>query len=1330
MASTFTAPLSFAQEQLWFLDRLDPGRQTYNVPLAIRMRGPLDVPAVRSAVTELVRRHETLRTTIDERDGKAVQVVAPAPTVELSLPVEDGRPQPGEDADPAARRLADADAAIPFDLRQGPLFRPRLFRIAADDHLLTLCTHHIISDGWSLEVIVSDIGVLYEAARAGTLTEKSPLPELPVQYADFAAWQRERLAGEALEEELRHWARTLAGAPVLELPTDRPRPVTPSFAGNHVSIDMASDVMAKLRARSREHRATMFMVIIAAFNVVLSRYSGQRDIVIGTASAGRDLPELKGVIGFFTNMVVLRTDLSGDPTFLEILQRVREVALTAYTHQEVPFEKVVERVGQRRDPSRNPLFQVAMALLPAAIAAEGDAPETELRTSMVTTGTGGARFDIGINVGETGDALRVFVEYATDLFDRPRIVRMIGHFEQVLAAAAADPTVRLSQVPMLTDAERQQVLHEWQGPAQQYRRAPVHQLIAEQAARAPDAVAAVCAGAELTYGELERRAGLVARYLRERGVTREDVVGVGLERGLDVPVALVGVLKAGAAFLAVDPSHPAGRNDEVLRDARARFLISQEPLRDRLPTAPDRELLALDAVLADAEPLAGRPLAELADADSMMYVLYTSGSTGRPKGVVVEHGAMCNYMQWLGDTYEMRPGARVLQYASLVFDLAEAEIFTALSRGATLVLVPEDAKLSPPALSALIRDERCTYIGAPPALLGLVDAGPYPDLRGLLVGGEAFSGDLVNRWNLPGRTFVNGYGPTESTVGCIRYICEHITWRSSPPIGRALPNRTAYLVDEWNNPVPVGVPGEILIGGEGLARGYLGRPDWTAERFTEDPFVPGGRVYRTGDLAAWTEEGQIQFLGRIDTQVKLRGQRIELEEIEAVLTAHPAVAQALVAMREDRPGEKRLVGYVLPGGAAAGTSPPAPQELRELVARELPPYMVPAVVVVLDELPLTPSGKVDRAALPAPAAERSGAGDYLEPRTATERTVAEVFATILGLDRVGATDDFFELGGSSLQVAAVINEVRDRTGVTLPMRDVYTTPTVGAVAAALDAATDTDATGKTGLVLTLRATGDRPPLICIPHVFGSSLGYRSLVDHLPDDQPLYALEAPGLDDDRAPVSTMEGLAEVYIAAIREHHPRGPYVLAGHSMGGVTAYEMGLQLAEAGEDVTVILVEGNLDPQPPAGRAHIAQRFVDIMTGVYEKPSVAIDPELDSVPEAEFLHRLWAVVRTIGVDTIPDEVRLRRGFGVFAANASALWAYRPSRAFPGPLTLIRSVDHTAVAPGKWVDQAGGGLTEYLVPGDHYSIWSEPNLTVLAATFREILYSSDRAEAVTS
>lgn len=1339
MTSTLTAPLSFAQEQLWFLEQMDPGRRTYHVPLIVRLSGALDVPALRTAVTELVRRHETLRTTFEEQDGDAVQVVAVEPEADLPLPVIEGLP--GSDDVPGAaqwQRLADAEGAEPFDLYSGPLIRPRLHRVGPEEHLLSLYTHHMISDGWSVGVLVGDLTELYFAAVDG---REPDLPELPIQYADYATWERDQLSGPALEEHLGFWERTLGGAQTLDLPTDRPRPPKPSFHGGNHQVDFPGDLLNRLRKLGRAHGATMFMTLLAAFDVVMCRYSGQEDVVVGTALARRDRPELEGLVGFLTNMVILRTDLSGDPTFAEVLARVRDTTLSAYAYQEVPFEKVVERVAPHRDPSRNPLFQVAIGVLPPAPESTSTDRGSALEIDALVPDTGGSRFDMAINATEYEDKLGVYVEYSTDLFDAERIERMLGHLGEVLRAISIDPSLRISEVPILTAAERQQVLHEWQGPKREYRQVPIHQLITEQAETRPDAIAAVCEGSELSYGELDRRSGLLARYLREQGVAAGDVVGVALRRGLDVPVALLAVLRAGGGFLAVDPTHPAARVDYMLNDAGARLLITDggRGSSDQLPTT-DRYIIALDRIWPEAEALADVPLPEVVGPDSMAYVLYTSGSTGRPKGVVIEHRALCTFTLWMSGVFEIGPGDRMLQYAPLVFDLAEGEIFTALTRGATLVLVDEESTLSPPRLIELIRTQRCTYLGAAPAILGQIDAEDYPDLRGVLVGGEAFSGDLVNQWNLPGRTFVNGYGPTEVTIGCAYYVCDHISWKSSPPIGRAMPNRTGYLVDKWDNPVPVGVPGELIVGGDGLARGYLGRPELTAERFTSDPFVPGGRVYRTGDLGVWTADGQIQFLGRVDTQVKLRGQRIELEEIEAMLAAHKHVAQCVVTLHGggSASGSPKLVGYVVPDGEE-----PTATQLREHLSKDLPAYMVPAAFMTLDELPLAPTGKVDRTALPDPSALRDQASDGLdriEPRTANERVVAEVFAATLGLEPastgstgstgspagamspVGIDDDFFELGGSSLQVASMISRIRDRTGVTLPMRDVYTTPTVSAIATALaeaHAANDRAAGTTASPVIVLRSSGDRPPLFCVPHVFGSSLSYRGLLAHLPDEQPLYLLETPGLDDDSTPLATMAELADTFLDAIRAHCPDGPYVLAGHSMGAVTAYEMALRLIGAGERVGLILVEGTLDQRPGADRNHIAATFLDINTAIADAAPVSMG-DVNELDENTFLRRLFQTMRDS--DLIGDEMgfdRLSRVYRVFVANARALWSYAPSAAFPGSAALIRATTSSVVPAGAWQELILGGLDEHTVPGNHFSIWSEPQLGTLGATLNDLL-----------
>ena len=1023
---------SYLQERLWLVDQWDhQGAAAYNLPTAFRLRGNLDVDRLSGALSTIVARHEALRTVFTARDGVPYQVVNPARPVELC--VEDRTGLPVDVRESTVLAEVAADAAVPFDLERGPLIRMRLFRLDRHDHVLAMPAAHLCTDGWSVSLMATELAELYRADVEG----RDPvLPDLPVQYPDFSAWQRSTAGGGELERHLRYWQDTLVDAPVVDLPTDRPRPPQQSHRGATMTHLIPVELTDRLRELARESDVTLFMVLAAAMNLLMCRYTGQDDIVMGTASAGRDHPQLESLIGFFTNMVVLRTDLSGNPTFTELLARTKAVTVDAFDHQAAPYDQVVERVNPPRDPSRNPLFQVAMDLQPGGFGFTLPG----LTAEIISLDQGTARFDIAINTFEEADGLLMSVEYATDLFDTARMERMLGHYEHVLAAVVADPQIRLSQVPLLSHAERQQVLVEWQGSVRDHRREPVHVQFLRQAEATPEATALVYQGTEMTYGELARRVGLLARYLRAHGTGPGDVVGIGLERDPDSIVAILGVLVCGAAFVPLDLQDPSARAAFTLTDSGAGSVLSRSDLAGMLPAGVDQDVVLIDRIWAEAEALADQPCPDLSTPASPAYVLYTSGTTGRPKGAVVAQHAIAAYIDFLRTVFGFGPGSRVLQYTALIFDLSEGEIFAALTSGAALVLVPRATTLSSEDMSALLREQRVTYLGGPPAMVELLDAGPYPDLAGMLVGGEGFSGDLVNRWNTGDRLFLNAYGPTEATVGCTYYPCEHRMWAGSPPIGRAMVNRRVYLVDRWFNPVPVGVPGEILAAGTGLADGYLNRPALTAEKFVPDPFGPG-RAYRTGDLGYWTEDGQIQFVGRMDTQVQLRGMRIELSEIEAVLGTHPAVERCVVALREDTPGDPRLVAYVI--------GPQSTDGLREHVAEHLPTYMVPSAFVPVESFPLSGTGKVDRRRLPAPDLTRRSAG-YLPPRTEAERQVAEAFGEVLALPRVGATDNFFDLGGNSLQAARVVARIRAELGVGLAVRDFFTSPVVADLAAAVD----------------------------------------------------------------------------------------------------------------------------------------------------------------------------------------------------------------------------------------------------------------------------------------
>ena len=1322
------APLSFQQEQLWFMDRFAPGANTYNVPVAIGLTGPVDQAALLGAVRAVVARHESLRSRFVTRDGAPVQVVDPPEAFAVAvtdLPAGAGQAE--------LDRLVDAEASAPFDLEHGPLLRARLLRRSDTDMVLVLTTHHIVSDGWSTGLLLDEVVELYSAAVQG----RAPaVPDLPVQYADFAAWQRRHLTGQTLETHLAFWERTLAGAPTLELPADRPRPAVPTFAGEVLTRRFPPELLADLQELSRSHGVSLFMTLLGTFTVLLARYANAEDIVVGTASAGRVRPELEPLVGFFTNMVVLRTDLSGDPTFEQVLARVRDTTLNAYEHQEVPFERVVARVSPRRDPSRNPLFQVAFGLLPGQVGRTLTVPG--LRAELTVPGHTGSRFDISVNVMEADGELSLALEYASDLFDRPRMVRMLDHFHRLLAAVVADPTARISTLDLLTAQERRQVLVNWQGPVRRYRREPVHRLFVEQAARTPDAPAVVFDGESRSYAQLEHASRVLAGQLRGLGVGPGDLVGVAVPRGLWVPVALLGVLRAGAAFVPVDPSHPGERVGFVLSDADVSIVLTTTPQAAELPVG-GWQVVCLDqqwpdwpaAAIAHTEP--PDPVEDLLDDEAMLscpaYVLYTSGSTGRPKGVVVEHHALATYVDFLGSVFDLGPADRMLQFSSLIFDLSEGEIFTALTRGATLVPVPAEATLSPTALSELMRREQVTYMGAPPAMIGLLDPHGYPALRAMLVGGEAFSGDLVNRWNVPGRVFLNAYGPTEATIGCTYHPCEHRDWVSSPPIGRAMPNRRVYLVDRWNNPVPVGVPGELLAAGEGLARGYLNRPDLTAQRFVPDPFGDG-RAYHTGDIGYWTEDGRIQFVGRADTQIKLRGQRIELEEIEAHLVSHPAIAAAAVALRQDNPGDARLVAYLVPADPATET--PTPARLRDHLGRQLPTYMLPSAYVTLDRLPLAATGKVDRAALPAPPSA-GATGTYRPPSTDAQRHVAAAFAQVLHAGQVGLDDDFFALGGSSLQAALTLADIAERSGVTVPMRRFYADPTVAAIAAVVEATptTGADAPGLTepdDPLVRLRDTGSRTPLFCVPNVSGSAYTYVALTSRLDLDQPVYAFDAPGLHHDVEALDQVPALAECYLSALRARQPQGPYRLLGYSMGGLVAYEMATRLVEASQRVDLlVLIDSSVpDPAEPPGAAQLLQLFVDDIAGVAGGHAPRLDPALAGSPQAEQVARLRDVLCDAGLLSPAVGVDfLARRLAVFTASARAAWTYHPSGRFTGRFAgrvrLVRA-ERSADTRTGW-GALCGRLDDHVVPGDHFTIWTEPNLSRLADTVRDCLDSEE-------
>jgi amino acid adenylation domain-containing protein len=1037
------APLSFAQEQLWFLDQLTPGLTTYNILLAVRLHGPLDVDCLRRSLTVVVGRHEALRVTFAATDGVPFQMIAPPAEVELPVLDRTGLDEAGRQAaiEAAARELG----SLPFDLSAGPLYRYRLVRLADDDHLLLENVHHIVVDGWSSGIINRELSLVYRALAAGA--ELDLLDPGPV-YRNFARDQRTYLRDGTLEDELAFWAEKLADLPTLEMPTDRPRSATPNPRADSVIRTFPAELLGRARAVAAAHDVSLFTVLAAALNVVLSRYTGQRDVPIGVPMLGRPDPDLEEVVGLFVNMVVLRSDLTGDPSFATVLERVQDASFDLYEHQEVPFHLVVDRVQPVRTPGRNPLFQVSVQLMDGSrFGGQLDLPG--ITSEHVLLPASGSRFDMAIDFHESEDALRAAVEYSSDLFDAWRIEALLDHVATVVTAAAGNPGLRLSELPILTANERARLLAWGRGEPADYATEPLHVGLAAVAAATPDATAVVCRGARLSYAELDRQADRLARHLRRLGLTAGQIVAVVLDRDLDAYVAMVGILKAGAAFALMDPKLPAPRLDFMIRDTAAPVVVTRDVLVDRLPESSGWAKVSMDGDRAriDSAP-ADEPLAEWATRESLAYVLYTSGSTGTPKGVMIAHRAVSFFCEAYRRSFDFTSEDRLLQLPALNFDMSQGEIWTAFLVGATIVAVSPDDAQSPEALSALLRDERVTYAGLPPAMQSVMDAEPYPHLRAVMGGAEVLPPHLVNKWNLPGRRYLNLYGPTECAIGQTEYEVEHVVWRRPPPIGRPQLNRQVYVVDAADNLVPRGVDGELLIGGAdgGLALGYLNQSELTAEKFVRDPFNPDSTVYRSGDLVHWNAAGQIEFVGRIDNQVKLRGLRIELGEIETALQSHPAVLRAAVLLRPDRTGENRLVAYFTAVGSA-----PTVEDLRGHLAESLPDYMVPTAWVPLDAFPMNNDGwKINRNALPDPVDERPGDRPAAILRTATEAAVADCFAEVLGMAEMDTEDRFFDIGGNSLQALRVVSRVNKRFGIRVSVRQLYGSATVGGFAAIVD----------------------------------------------------------------------------------------------------------------------------------------------------------------------------------------------------------------------------------------------------------------------------------------
>ncbi len=1281
------APQSFGQEALWFFDQLQPGQGTYNVPAAVRVRGPIDVAAFRRALSALVERHEVLRTTFLTRDGQALQ------KVHETLEMEWVEVDVADVAEAEAR--AGEEARRPFDLVNGPLARVFLSRLGPDDFVVSITLHHIIVDGWSFAVAVREVGALYEAFRSG---RPAPLPPLPIQYADFATWQRETLAGAEWERLLDYWKRTLESVGSLELPTDRPRPTRPSYRGGQVRFPIVPALAERLRDLGRRASATPFMTLLSAFEVLLHRFSGQDDFAIGVPVAGRERPELEGLIGYFVNVVALRADLTGDPTFVELLDKTRETTLGAFEHQAVRAERVMEHLRARREP----LFRVMFAYQNFPIE-HSSLPGIEVGPLPGASEIAAAKFDLTLFVTESGGGLEANLEYDADLFDAPTVERLAKHFVRLLEGVVQAPDRPISQVPLVSPEERADLLSlgvSFQPPP----KGPIaaHRLFEEQVERSPNAIALEFQGRSWTYEQLNERANRLAFRMRALGVGGGSIVGLYVTRSPELVLGLLATLKAGAAYVPIDTTYPTERVWSMLEDAGCGLVLIEKGLASRFQ-GRSLALLALDDPATYGEDWPSRdPLLGL-ERDDLAYVLYTSGSTGRPKGVMVPHGGLVNYLDWAARAYDVAEGGAAPVHSSISFDLTVTSLLVPLVTGARVDLLPES--LGVEALTKCLR-ERSGYdlVKITPAHLHLLTEHLDParaaeTTRAFIVGGEQLTAESLAFWrtHAPETRIVNEYGPTETVVGCCVFTLpdDGDPKAGAVPIGRPIAATRLYVLDPEREPVPIGVAGELYIGGAGVALGYLHQPELTAEKFLKDPFSdePAARMYRTGDLARWRADGLLEFLGRVDDQVKVRGYRIELGEIETVLVGHPAVREAAVVVHESN-GEKRLVAFVV----AEGERPAAPA-LRSRLRSVLPEYMVPSAFAFLETLPLTSNGKVDRKKLAALNVALEGP-TAVPPRDATEAKLAAIWEEVLPTRPIGVTDSFFEIGGHSLMAFRLLAKVEAAFGRTLPLGELMAEPTIERMALLLKGPVERH---ELTPIVRLQPKGDLAPLFFVHPVGGLVYDYRELAKRLGQDRPFLGLQAAGIEGDGPPDDRIDVMADRYLKAVREVQPHGPYHLGGWSLGTAVAFEMASRLRRQGETVAaLVLVDG--------GPAYMtAFRLMNMRLR-------RLSPERFR----KEVFRIFGLERLAEFESGPSWVE--RLTGVVRANMEAAARYEPGE-YDGPVTIIKAKGNTATwFAGKslgWNKYASGPIATHEVAGDHYSILKAPHLEALATVIQRAL-----------
>jgi amino acid adenylation domain-containing protein len=1176
--------------------------------------------------------------------------------------------------------------------------------------------------------LVREVSAIYNNFSTG---QPSPLPELDIQYADFSAWQREFLSGFLLEKQLEYWKQKLAAVEPLMLPTDRPRTALqrPEGATTHFTVPV--ELTEALKTLSRKQGATLYMILLAAFQALLSRYSGQSDITVGSPIAGRSRTETEGLIGVFINTLVLRSDLAGQPDSIELLQRVKAMTLEAFANQDVPFEKLVEVLLPQRDLTRSPLFQVLFVLqnVPWTVLQLGAA-----KMLAFDVDSAAAQFEMSLVLAETDSGMEGSIVYNKGLFDAESVTRMIGHYQMLLNGIVAEPSQSIALLPLMTVQERKQVIEEWNRTEAQYPLDKcVHELFEEQVARTPQAVAVSYEEERLSYEELNERANRLAWYLLERGVGPDVLVGIFLERSLEMLVGLLGILKAGGCYLPLDPSFPAERLRYMVEDSRPALLLTQERLEQRIVDAGALQTLCLDRDWETVEKRPGTNLRPSGSGENLTYVIYTSGSTGRPKGVMVTGQALMNFLQSMTSIPGIEQSDVLAAVTTVSFDIAGLELYLPLINGGRILLLSRETARDANELHQKLIQNSVTVMQATPSTWSmlLLDGWRPRSAFKILCGGEALNRDLATKlvghdvpvWNL--------YGPTETTIwSCLKELksSEAVT------IGKPIANTQVYVVDEEMEPAPVGVSGELYIGGVGLARGYLNRPELTAERFVPDPFaskntVGGGRLYRTGDLVRWQVDGNLEYLGRLDQQVKIRGFRIELEEIEAILETHPSVARCIVLAREDQPGEKRLVAYVV---KKTGVPWPNASGLEEYLKVSLPEYMVPTVFVELEKLPLNHNGKIDRKALPQPDRD-TPEEEYVGPRDATEETLCQLWQEVLRRERVGIHDDFFSMGGHSLLAVLIIARIKLAFAVEIPLSALFAGPTVAKMAKHIASVNGHGGPRSSQVLVSIQSRGSRAPLFCVHAVGGQVISYAELSQEMGLEQPFYGLQSPPANFFSGSDISIEQMATLYNREIRSVQPVGPYLLSGWSMGGLVAWEMAQQLVREGETIGLLAL---MDTTPPSGYLEADDRDDEIsmlahfaldmsrLVGKDPRPLVEQFFQADAQDQWKMVQETLTSYGVLAPKTAHAEMTAL--LDVYTRNALAMNNYSIQTSKQS-VVYFRASETPERLSKPWTTWADGGIQFHSVPGDHFTILRRPNVRIIAEALERHISANGSKES---